>query len=142
SLFRGLAQAIVQTTRTAGSIQVTASAPGLKPAVFTLSSTPTPARSSVTTERVRRFISDWRMSPVSRDRPNLQEQLLDQDVNSWERVDPAQRRQPAWVSGGGFALYRATFTAPKSLQAAGGRIRFHDLRGNAEVFLDDVAIDL
>jgi beta-galactosidase len=141
TLFRGVAQAIIQTTRTAGEIRLTASSPGLQPGVMTLRSEAKVAPPAVPVERVRRFISDWRISPTMRDRPDLSsQQLLDHDVNSWDRVDPAQRHQPVWPEGGGFVIYRATFTPPKLLQARGGRIVFHELRGEIEVFLNGAPV--
>jgi beta-galactosidase len=140
SLFHGLAQAIVQTTRTAGDIRITAASPGLKPGVLTLASLPAQARPFVAPQQVRRFISDWRMSPVTPDRPDISQRATDQDMNSWERVDPSQHQQPSWPSGGGYTIYRATFAPPRSLQSRGGRIVFHEVRGDVELYLNDVAV--
>lgn len=47
SLFNGLAQVIVQSTRTAGKIQLTATADGLKPATATVTTQPCTPQPSV-----------------------------------------------------------------------------------------------
>src|SRR5439155_7562456 len=83
SLFRGLAQAIVQTTTTAGEIRLTATAAGLRPAMLTLQSTPIAHPPSVPPAAVRWFITDWRLSPITTVRPDPNQTIADQDMNSW-----------------------------------------------------------
>ena len=56
-------------------------------------------------------------------------------MNSWERVEPGTP-QAAWNDAAGYRVYRTTFTPPKFLQSTGGRIVFHALAGEAEVFFD------
>ena len=57
------------------------------------------------------------------------------DMNSWERITPGQP-QSAWNAASGFAIYRTTFTAPKSLQTSGGAVLFRGIDGRAEVFMN------
>ena len=47
SLFNGLAQVIVQSTRNAGEIKLTARADGLQPAIATITTQPSTGRPSV-----------------------------------------------------------------------------------------------
>jgi hypothetical protein len=81
------------------------------------------------------------MSPITSDRPDVNAAAAAaQDMNSWERVDPASGPQRAWAQRGGHAIYRATFTPPKSVQARGGRIVMHEVMGVTEVFLNGVSV--
>jgi beta-galactosidase len=137
SLFNGLAQVIVQTTATAGEILLVASAQGLTNAELRFASTRAIPRPSLPPAQVRHFISDWRMSPINRDRPDLRQQIPEHDMNTWERIDPARGAQPAWQGASGYAIYRAAFAAPKFLRATGGRIVFHSVAGAAEFYVND-----
>jgi beta-galactosidase len=140
SLFNGLAQVLVQTTTTPGEIILTASADGLQAAELRIHSTPANLRPSIPPAIVRHFIPDWRMSPITAHRPDPNQALADTDMNSWERIDPARGAQAAWAGKQGHAIYRATFTPPKSLQSSGGRIVFHQIAGTVDVFLNGVAV--
>lgn len=135
TLFRGLAQAIVQTTTTPGTVTLRATAPGLASAVLALESTAVPARPSLPPARRKLFLTDWRMSPITPARPDPRQDVLAQDVNSWDRVEPG-RPQAQWQQAGGYAMYRATVVPPHSIQLRGGRIVFHRVSGAAEVFVD------
>ena len=143
SLFRGLAQVIVQMTTTPGTIILTASADGLASASLTLHAIASPQLPANVPPTARKhFLADWRMSPISAARPDVRQRILAQDVNSWERIEPG-KPQPQWqagmTAGGGYAIYRATFTPPRSIQRAGGRVVFHSVAGIAEVLINDVA---
>jgi beta-galactosidase len=140
TLFRGLAQVIVQTTTAPGAVRLAASAAGLAPASLTFETRPAPLRPSVPPARRRHFVTDWRMSPITRERPDPRQQSIEQDMNTWERVEPGTP-QPAWRQRGGYALYRATFTPPRAVQARGGEILFHGIGGEAEVFVNGSATD-
>jgi beta-galactosidase len=137
SLFNGLAQVIVQTTSVAGGIVLEACTSGLRPAILRMISTPAD-RSSLSPAKRRHFITDWRMSRITPDRPDVNQAIAEQDMNSWERIDPAAGPHQAWAASGGYAIYRATFTPPKSMQTRGGRIVLHEVIGAAEVSIDGV----
>ncbi len=136
SLFNGLAQAIVQTTTTAGKIRLGASAAGLRAAEFILESTAVPSTPTAAIPIVRHLISEWRMSPITSNRPDPTQPPSEQDMNSWERISPSADGQARWNSASGFAVYRAHFTLPKIMQSHGAQIHFHQIRGAAEVFVD------
>jgi hypothetical protein len=61
---------------------------------------------------------------------------MDQDMNSWELIDPGKGGQQAWRNAAGYALYRATIKPTRAMQATGGVIMFHELIGSARVYLD------
>jgi beta-galactosidase len=135
NLFRGLAQVIVQTTTEPGEIGLRAMSPGLQSAELKLTSLATSPRPGVPVAQPRYFITDWRMSPITPTRPDPNQQIADQDMNSWERIEPG-RVQTAWQSARGFAVYRAVFTAPKIVQSKGGRICFDQITGSCEIYLN------
>jgi beta-galactosidase len=139
SLFNGLAQVIVQTTKNAGQCVIRATAGGLAQAALHFQTTPTTLRPSLPPAVVRYLISDWRMSPITADRTDPNQTIAASDMNTWQRIDPARGPQ-AFSTVPGFAVYRAAFTPPKILQPAGGRIRFHQIIGEAEIFLEGVSI--
>jgi len=136
SLFRGLAQVILQTSTTPGEIELTADADGLSPAVLYFKSTAADNGAIVPIASVRLFVSNWRLSPISMDRPDIQQPAMDKDVNSWDRIDPSAGAQEAWTRTSGYAIYRATCKPRKILQATGGRVVFHEIIGEAEAFID------
>jgi hypothetical protein len=135
SLFRGLAQVIVQMTTTPGEITLTASADGLPSAKLTFHSIVAPIQPSAPPAQRKHFVTDWRMSAITPQPPDVNAKMLEQDVNSWERIEPG-RAQSAWLQGGGYAIYRAKFTPPRSMQASGGMIVFRAITGSADIFLD------
>ena len=122
-LFNGLAQAIVQTTRNAGDVTIIARSPGLPAATLTLASVvdPNPIP-RVPIVVPRHLVGGWRMSAIVATPPDPFVVVSDQDMNTWDRVDPAAGPQAAWSRAGGHALYRAKLAPPKSMHATGGTI--------------------
>jgi beta-galactosidase len=140
SLFHGLAQVIIQTTTVAGEIELSAVADGLAPATLRLQSTPSQKPASVPAAVRRYFVGDWRMSPIRATRPDPSEASMEQDMNSWDRVDPAAGPQDAWKHTSGYAIYRAGVKPAKVFRAGGGRVVFHEIAGQAEVFIDGKSV--
>ncbi len=139
SLFHGLAQVILQTTTTPGTITLTALADGLATATLTFHSHAAALKPSISPARRRHFVTDWRMSAITPHPPDVNQQYLEQDVNSWDRVEPG-RPQAAWETASGYASYRATIALPKSVQASGGDLVFHAIAGTADVYIDGVRV--
>jgi beta-galactosidase len=138
SLFNGLAQVIVQSDRgSSGVLRLTASAPGLRSAQTQLSLQPG-ARLMEPRTPPSSILSDWRVSPVTRVRPDPSTKPADNDMNSWTWTRPGllQDADPA----GGFVLYRATFTPRATVRRAGGRLLFGRLNGPAEIYVDGVKV--
>jgi beta-galactosidase len=86
---------------------------------------------------VRYFVTAWRRSPITTDRPDPNQQVAEQDMNSWERITPG----PAAANANGYAIYRATIKPPKIVQSHGGRIAFHSLGGNVEIYVNGSRVD-
>jgi beta-galactosidase len=136
SLFNGLAQVIVQSERgSSGVLRLKASAPGLRVAQVRLSVQPG-ARPLVPRTPPVSILSDWRLSPVARVRPDPAARPADNDMNSWTwaKPGPLQDADP----DGGFVLYRQTFTPRGAVRRAGGKLVFGRLTGPAEVYVDGV----
>ncbi|MBW8891247.1 MAG: DUF4982 domain-containing protein [Burkholderiales bacterium] len=138
SLFNGLAQVIVQSDRgSSGVLRLTASAPGLRSARTELSIQPGARALEPRTSPVS-ILSDWRVSPVARVRPDPLVKPADNDMNSWTwaKPGPLQDADPA----GGFVLYRLAFTPRGTVRRAGGKLVFGRLTGPAEVYVDGVKV--
>jgi beta-galactosidase len=138
SLFNGLAQVIVQTSATPGTITLTASAKDRRPATLRLTAEPATPGPSVPLAQARYFVTGWRRSPITTDRPDPNQQIAEQDMNSWERIAAGS----AATHAQGHAIYRATVRPPKSVQSRGGRIVLHSIAGSAEVYLDGRRVDV
>ncbi|MFT3786530.1 MAG: glycoside hydrolase family 2 TIM barrel-domain containing protein [Tepidisphaeraceae bacterium] len=141
SLFKGLAQAIVQTTTVAGEIVVSVQAGGLRPARLVLKSQPA-TNDRVAPARRRLLIDNWRMSPVSATPIDLALVPSEQDMNSWERVQCTSSGQTTWANENGFALYRATFDLPKSSRVTGASVRLSNAAGVIAAAIDGHAVDV
>jgi hypothetical protein len=77
------------------------------------------------------------MSPITSAEPDPLVVVSDQDMNSWDRVDPAAGPQVAWSRGGGHALYRAKLAPPKSMQTTGGVVLLNRVvASRVEAWLD------
>jgi beta-galactosidase len=140
SLFRGLAQVIIQTTPTPGTIRLEARAEGLRTAKLEIIARSAPLRSFVPPARHRHWISDWRVSPTSSSRLDSSQVVSDSDMNTWERVKLTNATEPPRVPAGQYAIYRATFAPPKIVQSRGGALIFHEIIGAADVLLDGAHI--
>lgn len=134
SLFNGLAQVLVQATREAGEITVTATAGRLPPAVLTLRSHVVTPRPEVPPAEVRWFIVDWRRSPLSTDRPDPAQAIAANDMNTWERVQLTPTSHATHDRG--FAMVRAPLKLPKAIARKGGELAFDAVVGRVEVYLD------
>jgi beta-galactosidase len=134
SLFQGLAQVIVQTTAEAGKFTLRASAPGLQTASLELQSFPAPNLHVVPLAQPRYFLEGWRMSPIVPDRPDPHQAIAEQDMNTWEAINPVNGPQKKWHHAHGYAIYRTTVQLPKSMQSIGGRIVFGQIIGSARIY--------
>ncbi len=143
-LFGGMMQAIIQCTDQPGSVTVTAGAVGLSGGAVTFHAH---AAASVNDDRVltvvRRptYVTGWRMSRITADRPDPTVVIADSDMNTWERVEPSPAGQSAWQAGGGYAMYRATFSLPRAMQSAGGVLRLDGVAGAVEAYVDGQPVD-
>jgi beta-galactosidase len=79
-------------------------------------------------------IRNWRLSPVSAERPDPNQKIGDTDMNTWANAQPG-RRLPTF-NDGRFAIYRAQFTPRNGVQKSGGQIKLPDVTGKAQVWID------
>jgi beta-galactosidase len=118
SLFHGLAQAIVQTTGTAGAFTVRVSAEGLRDASITLRTLPAPHNDRAPVVRRKLFVEGWRMSPPSETPIDLSIAPSDQDMNTWDRVTPGA----ITAKPGHYVVLRANVELPKAWRGTGARL--------------------
>jgi beta-galactosidase len=134
SLFNGLAQVIVQSLPGGtGRIMVRAIAEGLTPAELSIEVMPTPTPPEVGPAKPTVVVATWRMSPVSAERPDPNQSIDKNDVNTWSPVRPG--RLPPF-NGGRFAVLRAQFRPRLEVRKAGGRLVLRNVVGKAEVWID------
>ena len=136
-LFNGLAQLIVQSRADAaeGELLVSVSAEGLAAASVRLPVRRVPTLLSVPVEGVPlSFLRDWRTSPPSATRPDPNLPLADNDMNTWGWGTPPMLEK----SGPGqlWRQYRSSFTPRRNLADGTASLRFANIQGRAEVWLD------
>lgn len=133
-LFNGLAQLIVQTSSGgSGSIEVEASAPGLRPARLSI---PVAAGATLAYAPVvgaaRVYLDTWRVSPLSEAYPDPNQIVANDDNNTWAPARPPMLFNAK--QGGSYQLYRTRIDGRKSQVRA--RLRFESITGKAEVWVD------
>ena len=137
SLFNGLAQVILQSDETAGTVTLTASAPGLEPATLEFEVTETPLPPFVAEAYTPLMLNKWNVSPLSADRPDVNQKVADNDMNSWE---PLANNEPVKLDQNGYIILRTTFTPHQVHRQKGGVIEFKQLTGAAEIWLNGTRI--
>ena len=134
SLYHGLAQVILQSKEnTAGTITLTAKAEGLKSATLTLPVKAAKEIPYVPQAAPVMVLGKWLLSPKSEDRPDPNQKVEDNDMNSWEPVRTGQLQR---LDKGRYMVYRSTFTPHHLQQLRGGKIQFKNLTGKAEIWLN------
>jgi len=145
-LFNGLAQLIVQSNfpdrkDEKGNLKITAHAAGLKTASIVI---PVKAVAPVpfVAEAIAplSYLTNWRVSPASTERPNPTQVLADNDMNTWGWGQPPMLNVPAEIKEGKYRLYRTSFNPRKNLADGSGRLHFYSITGKAEIWLNDVMI--
>jgi beta-galactosidase len=135
SLFNGLAQVIVQTTReSSGKIILHAKAPGIRTASVEIEVLGVPPRPAVPACRPIFTLQIWRMSPVSASRPDPNQELAESDMNTWTTVLPGGLQS---FTGGTWATYRIHFQPFSQVEKSGGQLIFRSITGKAQVWLDE-----
>lgn len=137
SLFNGLAQVILQSDETAGTVTLTASAPGLDPATLEFEVTETPLPPFVAEAYTPLMLNKWNVSLLSADRPDVNQKVADNDMNSWE---PLANNEPVKLNQNGYIILRTTFTPHQVHRQKGGVIEFKQLTGAAEIWLNGTRI--
>ncbi len=134
SICNGLGQVILQSRRAgAGPLTLRAKSAGLKTAETTIVVNSVAPRPSVEVVHPPMILQSWRMSPVTAAAPEPNQQIADNDMNSWSPVE-AGRLQT--FPGGHFAVYRIRFEPNAGVRANGGRLTCQSITGRAEAWLD------
>ncbi len=137
-LFNGLAQVILQSqANKAGEIMLTAKAVGLKPAHLVVRVKDTVQTLSVPVVFPVLTLDKWRVSPFSAIRPDPNQKLAANDMNSWDPTKPGELQA---FTGGNYAVYRSNFEIFPGFQKQGAKIIFKNLTGKAEIWLNQQKI--
>ncbi|HEX5685166.1 MAG TPA: beta-galactosidase GalA [Ideonella sp.] len=137
SLFNGLAQVILQGRRDAqGALTLRASAPGLQPAEAVLTVRSAPSVWMPVAEAVNQ-VNGWRHSPPQAERPDPNQVLAGNDMNSWGWGDPPLRQAAEPLP---WRAYRANLKLRADRNDGQGRLVFREIIGQAEVWADGVKL--
>ncbi len=134
SLFNGLAQVTIQSKEGAISpIKLTATSPGMKSATITVALNHVAQNPYVEIVNPELIIDKWRISPFFKNRPDPNQRIADNDMNSWAPTKPGVLQN---FNEGSFAVYRASFKPYKAQQKEGGVLVLKKVTGKAEVWID------
>ncbi|WP_221284719.1 beta galactosidase jelly roll domain-containing protein [Mucilaginibacter sp. SP1R1] len=134
SLFNGLAQLIVQSNEGEHApIKLVAKSAGMKDATILIPLHAVTPRTFVQVLQSVMVLEQWRASAISKVRPDPNQKIDDNDMNSWFPVTPGQLQD---MTGGRYIIYRTTFKPYDSQQKNGGRLIFQKVTGKAELWID------
>lgn len=132
-LFNGLAQVIVQTHLDGqGNLILGAAADGVRPASADIKVERVRTRHSLPPS-MRQAISQWRQSPILRERPATIPDLADNDMNSWDQVTAGERPAPAGSAG--YVLLVSRISPSDAVFRSGGTLKFAAINGSGDIFL-------
>lgn len=134
SLFNGLAQVIIQSTEEAGEIRLTAEVQGLKPHTIIIQSEPAAPVPSVAVEQPLMLLNKWIVSPLFRERPDVNCRIEDYDMNSWQ---PFAGTGTIKLENAQYVLLRTTIVPDRLQQEKGGNLLLQQVVGKAEVWLNN-----
>ena len=134
SLFNGLAQVIVQSNpKATGELVLRATAEGLKSAEIKVPLVAAAGPVELPSSKPTLVVSRWRMSPLTAERPDPNQQVSRTDMNTWSNAQPGTL--PTFTAGR-FAIFRANFTPRAAVRKAGGKMLLPGVVGKAEVWID------
>jgi len=139
TLFHGLGQAIVcSLPGGSGELVLHATAPGLKEASVKLNVSKSVVMPMVAPAPAVQILGKWRMSSLAPDKPDPAAVIADNDMNTWAQIKlPKLENTPK----AGWIEFRSDRFKPFEQQAKeGGIIRFHELRGRGEIWLDGIKV--
>jgi beta-galactosidase len=106
---------------------------GLTSAETTIQVQPTPEPPFAPVLSPLFILTKWNMSPLEILAPDPNQEVAENDMNSWSSVQPGTLQL---FAEGNFAIYRAKFQPYAAIRKSGGTITFRKLRGTADVWLD------
>jgi len=138
SLFNGLCQVIVQSGFEAGEITLSASARGMKSAELTIPCVKAERKKYIPSEKYNRFVTGWRKTPITQEKPDINLKLETHDMNSWLHAETGNGEDNAFAANPGYSLYRATFDRPSLFSPF--VLDFEGIAGAAEIYADKVLV--
>jgi beta-galactosidase len=138
SLYNGLAQVIVQSRRgSRGILRLRAFADGLDTGEIALDVRDVAAIPAVPEAQPVVRPMPWRISPPQAARPDPNQVLADNDMNSWGWGGPPVRQAPEALP---WRSYRVQFDLRADRNDGHGRLVMREITGKAEVWLDGVKL--
>ncbi|KAB7767858.1 beta-galactosidase GalA [Xanthomonas maliensis] len=137
-LFNGLAQAIVQAGRGAGTLRVAARSAGLHAGRLVVARTAVALPPVVDVADAAMVIGGWRHTAAFAQAPSPDLPRQPNDNNSWSNTWPGTLEVAPERAG--YVLFRSVFTPWQGVQARGGVLALGRLSGPAQVFLDGHAV--
>lgn len=138
SLFNGLAQVTIQTVEgSSAPIVLTAKSQGLKPATVSVAVNVKPSVPFVPMAPSFLVISGWRFSPITETMPDPNQEISDNDMNSWSPVRSGQLQK---FAEGRFAVYRSKFKPYAGMLKSGAVLKFQSVSGKAQVYVNNKLI--
>ncbi|MFZ6721976.1 beta-galactosidase GalA [Undibacterium sp. Ji49W] len=140
-LFNGLAQLILQSRFDSnGELLITATAPGLQAASVRIPVQKTAGLPFVpVSDAPVLYLQNWRISPPYATRPDPNQMLADNDMNTWNWGQPPLLESGTKESenkANHFHLFRSDFTQDKRLGSGKTRLLFSRINGKAEIWLN------
>lgn len=135
SLFNGLAQLIIQSTGEEGEATISVSAEGMKPHTLVVPVRKAGPRPFVAVEKAPAMLTNWMLSPLYAERPDVCMEIPDSDMNSWQPVTIGVGRS-THLANSRYVIYRTVFAPPVDYRRSGGAIVFKKMFGRAEVWLN------
>lgn len=133
NLFNGLAQVIIQSSELAGEMVLTATSDGLKSTKLVIPIIKGSIVPFVAIESPSILLDKWRVSPATTTKPNPNQFIADNDMNTWEPYGGGTLK----VTGDtAFYIVRTTFKAYKSQQKNGGVFTCKNIAGEAEFWFN------
>ncbi|MEI8087365.1 MAG: beta-galactosidase GalA [Paludibacter sp.] len=133
SLFNGLAQVIIQSSEQSGSVVLTAISAGIKSTSITIPVNVAEITPFVPIINSPIVLDKWITSPQSKLKPNPNQQLSENDMNSWETINTGAFQK---VAKDNYVIWRTKFTPREAILKNGGKLILKQTAGVKEVWID------
>lgn len=136
SLFAGKAMVIVSADESAENVLVKAKADGMKQARVTIPIKAKPVIDFVPSVK-EVYLSSWRMSRITDNRPDPNAVIADSDMNSWQPFSPENGASvEMYDKFGKYVMFRTTADIPDKINGKIPVLHFHSLWGKCEIYIN------
>ncbi len=140
TLFNGLAIAVIAPNKDMKNVMLKVSVDGLEKVRLTIPVNITGSIEYVPTVK-EIYLTDWRMSKVSDEKPDPKVIVADSDMNTWISVNTENGAQPEFTEQiGKYALYRTSIDIPDEINGHAPVLHFEQILGNGEVYINGVKV--